>query len=74
MCGDINTIVDTTTNINNIISNGIVNYITSNVINKYLTITTNPIIYSIVIHIINNLNITIFNSNTYDNDNIIITL
>ena len=50
------------------------NCIICNITNKYVTITINPIIDSVVIHIINNISVNVINSNTYNNDHIIIKL
>ena len=72
--GGIDTIVDYTIDINNSTVNSIVNYFIGNIINKYMTITTNPIIDRSVIHIIDNISINIINGNTYHNDTIIINL
>ena len=75
---------DMNNNITNIcISTNIIISIVSNsmhisntdcIINKYITITTNPIIDRSVIHIIDNISINIINGNTYNNDIIIINL
>ena len=50
------------------------NYIIGNVVKKCITITTNPIIGSIGIQIINNTSNSFVNSNAYNNDTIIIDL